>query len=231
MIGSPRTHVAECASTQLLLADDAPNGAIATADHQTAGRGRLGRRWEEAPGTSVLVSILLRPPAERPAPELSLVAAVAAAEAVEEAAGVTATVKWPNDVLVAGRKAAGMLAELRAGAVVLGIGVNVNQTEAQLPREAKVPPTSLRIETGREHDRERVLATLLARLDGAYAGWVRNGLGPLLPELRRRDALLGRELRAGGVSGAGAGIDECGRLLVRTAAGVVPVGSGEVALA
>ena len=79
MIGEPRTHVTECASTQLLLGPDDPEGAIATTDHQTAGRGRLGRAWTEAPGTSALVSILLRPPSERKAPELSLVAAAAVA--------------------------------------------------------------------------------------------------------------------------------------------------------
>ncbi|HWH05344.1 MAG TPA: biotin--[acetyl-CoA-carboxylase] ligase, partial [Gaiellaceae bacterium] len=153
MIGSPRRHVPECESTQLLLGADDPDGAIATTDHQTAGRGRLGRRWEEAPGTSVLVSVLLRPPPERRAPELSLVAAVEAG------------IKWPNDVVVARRKVAGMLAELRDGAVVLGIGINVGQTETQLPPGAKVPAGSLRTVTGRAYEREAVLAALLARLD------------------------------------------------------------------
>ena len=90
-----------------------PEGAIATTDHQTAGRGRLGRSWVEAPGTSVLVSVLLRPPAERRAQELSLVAAVAVALAVEDATGLSAQIKWPNDVLLARRKVAGILAEMR----------------------------------------------------------------------------------------------------------------------
>jgi BirA family transcriptional regulator, biotin operon repressor / biotin---[acetyl-CoA-carboxylase] ligase len=231
VIGEPRTHVAECASTQLLLAPDAPEGAIATTDHQTAGRGRLGRRWVEAPGTAVLVSVLLRPPPARQAPELSLVAAVAAAHAVEAVGGVGAVVKWPNDVVLRDRKVAGILAELRSGAVVLGIGINVNQTPEQLPEDTKLAPTSLRLETGREHDRERVLQALLASLEAAYRSWLEGGLAGVLDDLRRRDFLQGRRVTVGDVSGVAAGIDEAGRLRVRTAQGIETVTSGEVVLA
>src|SRR5439155_11278143 len=86
LLGNPRIHVEECESTQLLLLDsDLPEGAVATADHQTGGRGRLGRAWVESPNTAVLCSVLLRPPPERPAPQLSLVGGLAAAEAVEVA--------------------------------------------------------------------------------------------------------------------------------------------------
>ena len=230
MIGSPRRHVPECESTQLLLGADDPDGAIATTDHQTAGRGRLGRRWEEAPGTSVLVSVLLRPPPERRAPELSLVAAVAAAQALKDVAGLDARIKWPNDLIVDGRKVAGMLAELRDGAVVLGIGINVGQTEAQLPPGAKVPAGSLRTVTGRAHDREAVLASLLARLDVAYGAWLRDGLVAVHGEIAARDVLLGRRVVAGGVEGVAAGIDGAGRLLVESAGGTVAVESGEVAV-
>ena len=228
MIGTPRRHVASCESTQLLLGPDDPEGAIATTDHQTAGRGRRGRRWEEAPGTAVLVSVLLRPPAGRRAPELSLVAAVAAAQALEDAAAVEAGIKWPNDVVVARRKVAGMLAELRDGAVVLGIGVNVNQTQQQLPPDTKVPAGSLRTVTGGDHDREAVLAALLARLDAAYSAWLRTGLAAVLPELERRDVLRGRRVIAAGIEGEAAGIDGGGRLLVSTTTGVAAVESGEV---
>jgi BirA family biotin operon repressor/biotin-[acetyl-CoA-carboxylase] ligase len=231
VIGEPRTHVAECESTQLLLGPDDPEGAIATTGHQTAGRGRLGRRWVETPGTSTLVSVLLRPPAVRRAPELSLVAAVAVALAVEEATGHAAQVKWPNDVLLADRKVAGILAELRDGAVVLGIGVNVNQTEEQLPRDAKVPPTSLRAVDGVERDREDVLAAVLRRLDELYAGWRDRGLAAVQADLRERDHLRGRRVHTDAGAGVAAGIDDAGRLLVRTEAGTVAVESGEVVLA
>lgn len=230
MIGEPRTHVAECESTQLLLGPDDPEGAIATTDHQTAGRGRLGRAWIEAPGTSALVSVLVRPPSGRSAPELSLVAAVAVALALEDVTGTAAQVKWPNDVLLAGRKVAGILAELRGGAVVLGIGVNVNQTEEQLPRDAKVPPGSLRALDGVERDREGVLAAVLHRLDRLYAAWREVGLAAVHTDLGERDYLRGRRLRTDAGPGVAAGIDDAGRLLVRTDGGTVAVASGEIDL-
>ena len=230
MIGEPRTHVAECESTQLLLAPNDPEGAIATTDHQTAGRGRLGRAWIEAPGTSALVSVLLRPPSGRSAPELSLVAAAAVALALEDVTGTPAQVKWPNDVLLTGRKVAGILAELRGGAVVLGIGVNVNQTEEQLPRDAKVPPGSLRALDGLERDREGVLAAVLSRLDRLYAAWREVGLGAVHGDLGARDYLRGRRVRTDAGVGVAAGIDDAGRLLVRTDRGTLAVASGQIEL-
>ncbi len=230
MIGHARIHVPECESTQLLLAADAPEGTIATTDHQTAGRGRLGRRWVEPPGSSLLLSVLLRPPDTSRPQELSLVAAVATAQAVEAAAALPAQLKWPNDVLLAGTKVAGILAELRAGAVVLGIGVNVNQTEAQLPLATRVAAGSLRPATGRKHDRERLLEELLARLDAAYGGWRAQGLAAVHDELAARDLLLGRQVVAGGKAGRAAGIDASGRLRIETESGTTVVESGEALL-
>jgi BirA family transcriptional regulator, biotin operon repressor / biotin---[acetyl-CoA-carboxylase] ligase len=231
MIGSPRIHVAECESTQLLLPADAPEGAIATTDHQTAGRGRLGRRWLEPPATSLLLSVLLRPPTARRPQELSLVAATATAQAVEEATALAARIKWPNDVLLTDAKVAGILAELRAGAVVLGIGVNVNQTEGQLPLDTKVAAGSLRTATGRVHDRERLLELLLARLDAAYEAWRADGLTALQDELSARDLLRGRNVVAAGKAGVAEGIDASGRLRLASEGGTVTlVESGEVLL-
>ena len=231
MIGEPRTHVAECESTQLLLGPDDPEGAIATTDHQTAGRGRLGRRWIEAPGTSVIVSVLLRPPADRRAPELSLVAAVAVALALDDATGRTsAQIKWPNDLLVEGRKVAGILAEMRGVAVVLGIGINVNQTADELPEDTKVEAASLRSLDGVVRDRESVLGALLRHLERLYAEWRVSGLESLHPELDERDYLRGRRLRAGETAGVAAGIDQHGRLRIETPTGPVLVESGEIEL-
>ena len=164
--GTPFTHVEECASTQRLLADDDPEGAIVVADHQTAGRGRLGRAWEDVPGRSLLVSIMLRPSAPMALwPELSLVAG----EAVARVIG--GEVRPPNDVFLNGKKVAGILPEATQGRVVLGIGVNVNHTADELPSETVKPPTSLRVETGREHDRDALLASILAELERAYDAW------------------------------------------------------------
>lgn len=171
--GRPYTYVERCESTQRLLADDAPEGAVAVADEQTAGRGRLGRDWVAPPGTSVLASVALRPDVPTASlAELSLVAGRAGAQALAEVAEVVPEVKWPNDVLVGGRKVAGILAEAREGRVVLGIGINVLQTAGELPRRAQYPATSLLLETGRRIPRAHLLASLLDHLEREHDAWV-----------------------------------------------------------
>jgi BirA family biotin operon repressor/biotin-[acetyl-CoA-carboxylase] ligase len=171
--GRPYTFVERCESTQRLLADDAPEGAVAAADEQTAGRGRLGRDWVAPPGSSVLASIALHPqvPTAKLA-ELSLVAGRACARAIAEVAEVVAEVKWPNDVLIAGRKVAGILAEAREGRVVLGVGINVLQTASELPRRAQHPATSLLLETGLRISRAELLAAVLDHLEREHDAWV-----------------------------------------------------------
>jgi BirA family transcriptional regulator, biotin operon repressor / biotin---[acetyl-CoA-carboxylase] ligase len=162
-----------CASTQRLLQEADEEGAVAVAEEQSEGRGRLGRSWHAPTRTSVLVSVVLRPPIE-PArlPELSLVAGGAVAEAIADVAGIDPAIKFPNDVLVGGKKVAGILAESSEGRVVLGIGVNVNQTAEQLPADADTEATSLRLELGEPVDRAALLAAILLRLERAYDGWV-----------------------------------------------------------
>ncbi len=171
--GRPYTYVERCESTQRLLADDAPEGALAAADEQTAGRGRLGRDWVAPPGSSVLASIALHPrvPTEKLA-ELSLVAGRAVAQALTDVAEVVPEVKWPNDVLIDGRKVAGILAEAREGRVVLGFGINVLQTEDELPQRAQHPATSLLLETGRRIPRAELLAAVLDHLEREHDAWV-----------------------------------------------------------
>lgn len=165
--------VPRCESTQKLLGDDAPEGAVVVADEQTHGRGRLGRRWLAPPATSVLCSIQLRPPVEAARlPELSLVAGEAVAEAVRDLTGLEPQLKFPNDVLIDGRKVAGILAEAKEGRVVLGIGINVGQTQEQLPSETDTPATSLWIETGTKQPRALLLALVLWELERRYADWV-----------------------------------------------------------
>ena len=160
-------------STQRMLAEDAAEGAIAVAEVQTEGRGRLGRAWEAPAGTSVLVSVLLLPAVEAPRlPELSLVAGGAVAQAIAEVTGLEPAIKFPNDILVRSRKVAGILAESSEGRVVLGIGVNVNQTLEQLPTDVKTEPTSLRLELGGPVSRARLLAAILLQLERAYDAWV-----------------------------------------------------------
>ena len=171
-LGRPYRFVESCASTQRLLGDDDPEGAAVAADEQTEGRGRLGRRWEAPASRAILCSVLLRPSVPMPVwPELSLVAGEAVAAALRAETGIAASLRHPNDVVVEGRKLAGLLAEARPGRVVLGIGVNVNQAADELPAETAKPPTSLRVELGRELERAPLLAAILAELERRYDAW------------------------------------------------------------
>jgi len=173
-LGSPYRFVGECESTQRLLDPDGVEGATVATDLQTHGRGRLGRTWETPPGTALLFSVLLHPrPPMAIWPELSLVAGDAVAEALGAETAVAAELSHPNDVLIAGRKVAGILAEASVGRVVLGIGVNVDQAPEELPAETRKPATSLRIETGREWPRAPLLAAILLELECRYDDWQR----------------------------------------------------------
>jgi BirA family transcriptional regulator, biotin operon repressor / biotin---[acetyl-CoA-carboxylase] ligase len=222
--GRPYRYEAEVESTQALLGADDPEGAVAVAEHQSAGRGRLGRRWTAPPGSAIQVSVLLRPPTGTPIQQLSLVGGLAVAETVEEALQLSAQIKWPNDVMVDRRKVAGVLAEARDGVVVLGMGLNVNQTRAELPEGARVPAASLRTVDGVERDRAPLLAELLVRLERAYDAWATAGLDAVFDGIGSRDFLRGRRVSVDGVEGVGGGLDRAGRLLVDGRA----VESGEV---
>lgn len=175
--GREYRYAKRCPSTQRLLEPDAPEGAVAVADEQTEGRGRLGRSWHAPAGKALLVSVLLRPRVAPPRlPELTLVAGEAVAAAIKQLAGLEPAIKFPNDVLVRGRKVAGILAESSEGRVVLGIGVNANQAADELPPEAQTEPTSLLVELGRPVDRAALLAAVLAELEVAYDRWL-SGTG------------------------------------------------------
>jgi len=224
--GRPYVYAEQCESTQTLLDRSGPEGSVAVADEQTGGRGRLGRAWEAPAGTSILCSVLLRPPPGPDLAQLSLVGGLAAAETVEEELGLwrSSQIKWPNDVMINRRKVAGVLAEAREGIVALGTGINVNQTRDQLPRDARQPVASLRTTDGREHDRAVLLADLLARLERFYTAWLEGGLDAVFGDLGSRDFLRGRRITVDGVEGVAEGIDREGRLLVAGRA----IDSGEV---
>jgi BirA family biotin operon repressor/biotin-[acetyl-CoA-carboxylase] ligase len=225
MIGTPRVHHRLADSTneraRTLAAAGAPHGTLVTAAEQSAGRGRQGRTWTAAPGAALLMSVVLRPPAEG----LPLAAAVAVCEAVTP----ECLIKWPNDVLVDGRKLAGILVEGRPqdGWAVLGIGLNVTTREEDFPAELRETATSLAIAAPEGTTSEAVLASLLARLDAR----LRSPLEEILEEWRRRDALLGRAVRWDGGDGTAAGIDADGSLLVDTGDGRVALRAGEIHLA
>jgi BirA family biotin operon repressor/biotin-[acetyl-CoA-carboxylase] ligase len=226
--GEPYLYEAECESTQLLVGENATEGTVAVCEYQSAGRGRLGRAWEAPSATSIHCSIVLRPPAGRPPQELTLVGALAAADAVEAATDLFVQIKWPNDVMLNRRKVAGVLGELRGDTVVLGIGINVNQTREQLPADARRPAGSLRTITGIDYDRGELLGFLLLRLEHHYDAWREGGLAGVYPELGARDFLRGRRVSVDGLSGTAVGIDREGRLELDVGGERRLVASGEV---
>jgi BirA family biotin operon repressor/biotin-[acetyl-CoA-carboxylase] ligase len=154
----------------------APEGLLVLAETQTAGRGRLGRRWLTPAGSALALSLVLRPPlAAQHAARLTMLAGLALCEALEQAAQVPAALKWPNDVLLGGRKAGGILVESglsgeRLDYLVLGLGLNVSQ--APPPEAVMFPATSVEAATGRPVDRLALLRAILARLEAGYAGLV-----------------------------------------------------------
>lgn len=212
-----------------LAEEGAHHGTVVCADSQTGGRGRFGRRWESPPGLNLYVTLLLRPPVEpQQAPRLTLVTAVALAAAVEETAGVPAGLKWPNDLYLKGRKAAGILAEMSADAdrlrhVVIGIGLNVNAVRSDFPGELRKTATSLRLAAGRSIPRVEVLARLLVRFSERYREFLSGGLEALLPEWNRRCLLAGRRVllrfRDTDLRGTVLRVDEEGALLFRPEGG------------
>jgi BirA family biotin operon repressor/biotin-[acetyl-CoA-carboxylase] ligase len=232
----------EVDSTNRVVLDDAragaPEGLVVVADQQSAGRGRLGRTWVAPPGGSLLVSVLLRPslPVER-VHVVTMAAGVALADAVRDVAGIDASLKWPNDVLVRDRKLAGMLteADLSPGTegakgdvrgVVLGVGVNVNW--GHVPAELAGLATACDIEAGRPVDRADVLGAFLVGLDAQLRALDRVAL-----EYRRRLATLGRRVRVelsdGPLLGRAVEVDVSGRLLVEVDSGcIVEVAAGDV---
>jgi BirA family transcriptional regulator, biotin operon repressor / biotin---[acetyl-CoA-carboxylase] ligase len=224
-LGEPRIEVESCESTQALLDPSMPEGALAVANFQTAGRGRLGRTWEAPAGAALLCSVLLKPPPDRALPQLSLVAGVAVADALEDLSGLALQIKWPNDVMLRRLKVAGILAEAREGAVVLGIGLNLSQTPEQLPERA----ASLWTATGRVWKRDAVLEAVLAALGFRYEQWRAGGLDAVYDGLAPRDFLRGRRVSVDGTAGTAAKIDREGRLEIAVGHGDVrTVESGEV---
>jgi BirA family biotin operon repressor/biotin-[acetyl-CoA-carboxylase] ligase len=221
-LGRPRLHLRATTSTndraRELAQASAPHGTLVTAAEQTAGRGRQGRTWTAPPGSALLLSVVLRdPPALLP---------LAGALAVAEVAGAGAQIKWPNDVLLDGRKVAGILAEGRPqdGWAVLGIGLNVALRIEDLPPELHETAGSLGLDPA---DLEPTLERLLDTLERSLA----LDEATLLDAYRARDALRGREVSWTTGRGRAAGIDGEGRLVVELAeGGRTALSAGEVHL-
>ncbi len=208
----------------------ASEGTTVLAETQTKGRGRQGRKWISQEGKSLTFSIVLRPslPQERFS-ELTLTAAVGMAKALEKH-GFHPSIKWPNDLLLSGRKVCGILTEIgpkkdKMTSAILGIGLNLTQRRGDFPSDLQSTATSLKIHKGRAPSREVLLRDILFRLEEAY-GWVREGrFHRVLTEWRKRSVLNGKQVRVvlGGKAffAQALDVDERGALLVRTDVGTV----------
>jgi BirA family biotin operon repressor/biotin-[acetyl-CoA-carboxylase] ligase len=221
-LGMPRVHRTSTGSTSLdareLALAGAPHGTLVTAHEQHRGRGRHGRRWHAPAGRALLCSIVLRDPP----PLLSIAAGVA----VAELAGPEAKLKWPNDVLVDGRKVSGILVEGRPQErwAVLGIGVNVALNPEELPKDLHRIAGTLGLPA-------EAIEPTLARLLTLLEHWLAAAPADTLEAWRARDALLGVAVDWRGGGGVGAGIDDRGHLLVRLADGSMhTLDAGEVRL-
>jgi BirA family biotin operon repressor/biotin-[acetyl-CoA-carboxylase] ligase len=218
----------------------APGGTAVLAECQTAGRGRLGRRWESMRSAGICCSLLLRPDFS-PAlwPRLTTWAALAIGDAIEEMCGSTVAIKWPNDLVMAGRKVAGILIETGEDVAqrrfaVVGFGVNVNQTAFDFPAELAESAGSLRQLTGRPLDRSALTVAIFRAMETRFPK-VADGFAGLVQEASRRSTILGRwiRVRIGGtiVEGMAESLDGEGRLILREATGEArALDGGEVSI-
>lgn len=226
-------------AAQLALSG-APDGTLVVAETQTKGRGRYSRSWFSPEKLGVYCSIVLYPKIHPTlAPGLSLMSAVALAETISKSGKINVGIKWPNDVLIDGRKTAGILTELSADGdkvnyVVAGIGININHKSEDFPDELKNKATSIRISLGKEVDRLELLKKFLFRFESEYLNFNENGLSGIRKKILKYSTLMGRPvtLKMGHKSHSGIvlDIDELGRLVMETKTGMKAFSAGEVTI-
>ena len=218
-----------------------PEGTLIVVEEQTGGRGRLGRDWHSPKGKGLWFSLVLRPPVmPSQAPQLTILAAVAMAEAIRGETGLPVGIKWPNDLLLDGKKLCGILTEMsaemeRVNHMVLGIGLNVNQDEGDFPADVKQTATSLLLEGGGPLPRVNLLKNVLASLERWYDRWLEEGFQPVLARWKELSVTLGRSVRIHSLNESWEGwaeeVDEEGALVLRLPDGSHRrVISGEVSL-
>lgn len=202
-----------------------PEGTAVIADRQTHGRGRLGRRWVSPPGENIYMSVILRPGLHpRDATLLTLLSSVACCLALRETTGLEASIKWPNDIHVKGRKLGGMLVETRTepdviAHAVVGIGINVNMRASDFPASIKQIATSVLKETGARHRRTPIAAAILNHMSDELESLEKEGRKPLLRKWRGLSSTIGRKVKVSEAgeefTGTAMGIDDEGRLILR----------------
>jgi len=244
-VGSRIHYFDEVGSTQRVAAELAGEGAaqgtVVIAERQSAGRGRMGRSWHSPAGVNLYMTIILRPSMPLgQVPRLSLVAGVAAAEALETVAPGIVALKWPNDLWLSGRKACGIIAEAVTDAtqglrcVLLGIGINVNLALNDIPPDLRDKATSVRIATGHACDRIELASALFNRLHSRYMEIEANGFAAVRPAWERYSALTGKKVTVADAgkqqTGVVKGIDEEGALLLDTGVGTARILAGDVSV-
>ncbi|AWB44982.1 biotin--[acetyl-CoA-carboxylase] ligase [Paenibacillus sp. CAA11] len=208
-----------------MLADQgASEGALVIAEEQTAGRGRMGRKWFSPPGKGLWMSVLLRPSLPlTAAPQLTLLTAVAVCQAIRTVAGVDAGIKWPNDILIQGRKTCGILLESvteeeRIRYCIAGIGIDVNVTQDELPADLQEIMTSLKIAAGKSMDRAVLAGTVMNELEGLYDLYLAEGFRPIAHLWEALSVSINRTLIVntprGEVKGQAVSLDESGALIL-----------------
>ena len=207
----------------------AEEGEVVIAESQKKGKGRLGRNWFSPPFSNLYLSVILRPKIPPPqAPLITLMAAVATAEAIEKTYGLQPLIKWPNDILLNGRKMAGLLNEIKSETdrihfVILGIGVNLNIDEKMFPKEIRSVATSMKREMGQGVSRKIFLASLLQELEKWYTVFLRQGEGVILKSWRERAKIKGRQVKMTSfgetITGRAIDVDSDGALIIETKRG------------
>ncbi len=214
--------------------EDKTDGTLVIADAQTAGKGRLGRVWESPHGSGIWMSILLKPDVSlESVSQITLVAGMAVCRAV----GIDAMIKWPNDVVIDGKKICGILTEMsaeieRINYVICGIGINVNTPS--FPEELQDKATSLFVETAKKHEREKIAADVLNEFEKLYNVFAEKGFSFLADEYRKMCVTLNKDVRViyrnNELTGKAVDIDDSGNLIVETENGQITVHSGEVSV-
>lgn len=228
VLGQEQTYFSSVDSTQKvahqLQQKGVKEGHLVVADEQTEGKGRLSRVWHSPAKTSVSMSLLLRPhlPPQK-TPQLTLLTAVAVVRAIKQVTAVSADIKWPNDVLINGRKVVGILTEIQSEpdvvhSVIIGIGINVNQTKEEIPPQLQEKSTSLFIEINKRFSRAKLIAQVLNELEVLYKIYMNEGFEPIKLLWESHTISIGTHLHARtatkSIYGYAKGITNEGALLI-----------------